>query len=385
MCIFHAAILGAEKPVVNLKIRDGKNIGKQGIIAAGEIIMSADKRLTINEIARMAQVSKGTVSKVLNNKPGIGAETRQRVMELVEHLDYHPSSVAQALANQRSNNIGLVIPHVAEQSLNAPYWSALITAIAQEAGELNYNLMLLTPKEEGNLKEIYQSVMRSKRVDGLIIGSEQIDKDSMSQLYMAKIPFVLIGQNPDFQHHFVDIDNHQAVESMMKHMEQQGYKRIGFLSGPMDYYYNRIRVNSYRQIIGEMGEEPRLASASAYDKEATEKALKTLFRNHPDMDSLFIGAGGDFLYDILSLQKEQNIPGRQLGMAVFDDYRYLDFMQPRLTAVRQPMEALGTKATHTLLDLIEGREIEQSRQILPTTLTLRSSLGEELDQLNKKN
>src|SRR5690554_1871285 len=111
--------------------------------------MSESKRLTINEIARIARVSKGTVSKILNNKPGIGAETRKRVLDLVRHLDYTPNSSARALAVQRTNNIGLIVPFEAARSPDGSYWSSLITSVARQAAENQHDLILFTPQAEG--------------------------------------------------------------------------------------------------------------------------------------------------------------------------------------------------------------------------------------------
>lgn len=340
--------------------------------------MAQEKKVTINEIAKLAQVSKGTVSKVLNHKPGIGKETRQRVMELVSHLGYHPSSVAQALANKKTNNIGLIFPHETGQSLNGAYWSALITSITQRAAVDKYNLMLFTPPKEGELAEMYDSVLLSRRVDGLIIGAEMLDKLSLAQLEDTGMPFILIGRSPDFHHHSVDVNNRFAVRSMTEHMIRHGYKKIGFLAGPRRYYYNQERIQAFKETMREHGLVPCLSEADEYNRELTFEAVDSLMESFPDLEGIFIGAGGEFLYDVLNRIKYLGINTKTLGMSVFDDYRYLDFMEPRLTAIKQPLEEMGAMATESLMKLIAGEEVEEIQYTLPATITVRGSCSEKM-------
>ena len=333
------------------------------------------KNITINEIAKMAQVSKGTVSKILNNKPGIGEETRNRVLELINRLGYHPNSLAQGLANNRTNTVGLVIPHEAGKSLNGSYWSSIITSITQRAAEDNYNLMIFTPKEEGHLEELYSSITTARRVDGLIIGAEQLDKKSMSHLILTGIPFVLIGRNPNFQHFSVDIDNAYASQAMTEYMIEKGFKKIGFISGPLCFHYNIERSTSYRRTMEKHSLTPIMSEAKAYVTDDIKNAVNKIISQSPDLDALFIGAGGDFLFDILKHLKMIGIDPNKLGITVFDDYPYLDFVKPQLTAVKQPLELLGKTAMECLIRSINNEQLPLSEP-LKTSITIRSSCGE---------
>jgi len=338
--------------------------------------MISVKRVTINDIARRARVAKGTVSKVLNNKPGIGEETRKRVLDLVKELDYHPSSMAQALANQRTSNIGLVIPYEAGQSLNGSYWSALITSITREAARKNYNLLLLTPGSEGEMSEIYQSVLHTRRVDGLIISSEHIEKQDIQQLSHGKLPFILIGKNSESPYYSVDIDNHYASRSMTEHILNHGFRKVGFIAGPMKYEYNKERLEAYTQVLAEQGLQPHSSESREYKTESIYQAVDELLDASPELDAIFIGAGGEFLYDVLSRLAFRKIDTGEIGLAVFDDYRYLDFMEPRLTAVRQPLEAVGSHCVIRLLNLIAGKQMDNLNLVLPTSITVRGSCRE---------
>lgn len=335
--------------------------------------MDRQKRITIIEIAKMAQVSKATVSKTLNNKPGVGEETRERIMEIVDKLDFQPDSAARALSNQKTSNIGLVIPHEAGRSLKNAYWAEMISAIADEAAAMEYNLMLFTPRKEGALEDLYKSIINSNKVDGLIIGSELIDKEQMNQLYRTDIPFILIGQNPDFKHHFVDIDNSYASGSGTEYMINRGYKKIAFISGSDSYYYNRIRTLSFRETMFKHNLHPCNAAADEFNTQSIYSAVDKVLEHCPDLEGLFIGASGNFLYDILERLEQRNISAASLGITVFDDYRYLNFMEPKLTAIRQPTSLLGRESVKTIFRLIRNENISSKNNIFKTTITERNS------------
>ncbi|MDC7234731.1 MAG: LacI family DNA-binding transcriptional regulator [Spirochaetales bacterium] len=335
--------------------------------------MDKQKKITIIEIAKLANVSKGTVSKALNNKPGIGGDTRERILDIVDKLDFQPDSAARALSNQKTSNIGLVIPHEAESSLKNAYWADMISSITAESAKQNFNLMLFTPLREGALSEMYRDIIQSNKVDGLIIGSELIDTVHLNQLNRTSLPFVLIGQNPEFHHHCVDIDNDHAAGSMTAYMLDRGYNRIAYLSGPRAYYYNRLRINAYWRTMQERDRKPLLAEADELDSESISRAVEQLFSENPEPEGLFIGAGGNFLYTVLDCLKQKKIPLSRLGICVFDDYRYLDFMEPGLTAVRQPTAALGKAAVKRLIRLINNEVVKDLNQIYETSITERSS------------
>lgn len=339
--------------------------------------MSESKRPTINEIARMARVSKGTVSKILNNKPGIGAETRKRVLDLVRHLDYTPNSSARALAVQRTNNIGLIVPFEAARSPDGSYWSSLITSVARQAAENQHDLILFTPQAEGKLDELYESILRFRKVDGLIIGAALLNKENFSHLLASRMPFTLLGQNKNFQHYSVDVDNREAAYRMTRYILGHGFNRPAYLAGPLELLYNQNRLDGYQDAMREAKLRPLFHSAEFYRSTSVRQALDRTLEEGP-IDSLFVGAGGDFLFDVLGRLRERSIDPAGLGLVVFDDYRFLDFMDPKITALTQPLEKIGQEATRMLLSLIEGNLPEEGIKILEAGIHPRGSCRDQV-------
>jgi LacI family transcriptional regulator len=333
-------------------------------------------KLTINQIAELAQVSKGTVSKVLNGHKGISPATRDRILKLVKQLDYQPDASARALALQKTGVLGFLIPHEAATSLNGQYWTIVLSGISQEAARLGYQIMVLTTPREGDIQAILVNLLKRSTVDGLIIGSELLDKQGLSTLVLHKIPFVLLGQNPEFQHYSVDIDNFQASVRLVTHMVDQGYRKIGALFGPGHYPYVKERLNGYRQALDSRGLTWRASSFSEYDPASIGQTLRSLLQDHPDMDALYLASGGDFLFDTFKLFRERGIQIPDFGLGVFDDYPFLELISPPVTAIRQPLFGAGQEAVALLLHLIQGTPPAKPLVQLSTELVVRGSCGE---------
>ncbi len=333
-------------------------------------------KLTINQIAELAQVSKGTVSKVLNGHRGISDSTRERILKLVKQLDYHPDASARALALQKTGVLGFLIPHEAATSLTGNYWTSMLSGTSQRAAQAGYNLLVLTPPHEGDLQGALNHILKRSTVDGLIIGSELLDRDSLSELVLRKVPFVLLGRNPDFDHFSVDIDSVQGTTLMIRHMAAQGYRKIGALLGPAHYPYSRERLDAYQRTLSEAQLTWTASAHSDYRSDSIRRSLLSLLESHPDMDALFLASGGDFLLDTLRILRERGIELPRFGLGVFDDYPFMELLSPAITAIRQPLFEAGEEAVTLLLQLIQ-KTLPASRLVtLPTTLVSRESCGE---------
>lgn len=333
-------------------------------------------KLTINQIAELAQVSKGTVSKVINGHKGISASTRERILKLIKQLDYHPDASARALALQKTGVIGFLIPHEAATSLNGHFWTIVLSGISQQAAQLGYNVMILTTPREGDIQGALNLILKRSTVDGLIIGSELLDKESLSTLVLNKIPFVLLGQNPDFQHYCVDVDSHQGTTAMINHMVTQGYRRIGALFGPGYYPYIKERYHGYVQALEAHGISWSAVAYSEYDSSTIRSNLIALLEAHPDMDALYLASGGDFLFDVFKVLRERRVRVPEFGLGVFDDYPFMELITPRITAVRQPLFLAGQQAVTLLQNLIQDTPPDQRMVQLSTELIVRDSCRE---------
>jgi len=333
-------------------------------------------RMNINQIAELAQVSKGTVSKALNGQKGVGEETRRRILSLVDALEYQPDSTGRALARKQTGSIGLLIPHEGIASFMGLYWPMVLAGVAKRASELQLNLMLLTLPKEGDTTLAARQILGKKLVDGLIIGGDILDSDFFARLVQSKMHFVLLGQNPEIRHACVDVDNALCTDLMMRHILSQGYTRIGAIFGPLEFPYSKDRREGYRTALAREGIAWTAEASSRYITTETTEALVRMLDAHPDMDALYVAAGGHFLLDCLDVLRNRGIQIPEFGLGAFDDYPFLNFISPKVTAIRQPGEDLGIRAVDLLTELIDGRAPIDTLIKLEGSLIVRQSCGE---------
>ena len=239
------------------------------------------------------------------------------------------------------------------------------------------NLLVLTTPREGDIKSALTTILKRSTVDGLIIGSELLDKQSLGALVNQKVPFVLLGQDPGFRHYSIDINSVQGTQTMISHMVDQGYKKIGAVFGPEVYPYVQERYTSYLSTLKAAGIDWNASFFAGYfDHPSVVSRLNDLLDQHPDMDCLFVSAGGEFIFDALKVLRARRLEIPKFGVGVFDDYPFLDHITPGISAIRQPLSIVGTSCVAMLMDLIRGIVPDPEVKVLPTTLVKRGSLGD---------
>lgn len=322
----------------------------------------------------MARVSAGTVSKTLNDAPGVGTETRRRILKLIEDLDFHPNASAQGLAARRTGNIGVVIPHTGSYSMATAYWPILLTSITEKAAARNVNVVLSTARSEEDVDSAYKSVLRGKRVDGLIVGAEQFGVKQLAELLVKDFPFVMVGKGSLLSHYYVDVDNKAGAQAMTEHLIALGHRGIALLGGPEHFSCVKERLEGYLAAIAGAGLEP-LVRHCAYHAEAAQSSVEELLRASPRPTAIF-AAAGDLVAPALRVFSRLGvaIPG-DVALVAFDDHPYYEHFSPAITAVSQPSNDLGQAAVEMLFTLMDGRTPEQASRVLPTRLVVRASCG----------
>jgi LacI family transcriptional regulator len=328
----------------------------------------------IQEIAALAGVAKSTVSKALNGQRGVSEDKRREILDLAARLNYEPSATAQALASSRTGSIGLLLAHEAGYSLSGAYWSAVITSIAQVANANNHSLLILTPRAEGAIAETVESVLRRRNVDGLIVGAESIGEPTVRRLEAEGLPFVFLGRHPESDRSSVDVDNFGGSARLVRHLAGAGYRRIACLAGPAENLYNQERVAGYLAVLDEAGLDWRTVAHTDYTSEDSRRVLGGLLAERPDLDALYVTAGGDFLLDCIDTLRLAGLNLSRFGFGAFDDYRFFDYLDIPICTVRQPLAALGAAAAELLFEALSGRPDGPDgpvHRVLPVELVLR--------------
>jgi DNA-binding LacI/PurR family transcriptional regulator len=330
--------------------------------------------ITIKGIAAMAHVSTGTVSKVLNDAPGVGAETRKRIRKLIRDLNFHPNASAQSLAGRPTHNIGVVIPHTGSYSMASAYWPILLTSITDQAAARNLNVLLSTARSEEDVDSAYKSILRGRRVDGLIVGAEQFGAQQLAELLLKEFPFVVVGKGSLLTTYWVDVDNAGGALAMTRHLLDLGHRRIVLLAGPPHYPSVRDRVSGYTSAMVGAGLEPYVHHCE-YHTESVAEAVRRVLRAETGPFALFVGAG-DLVIPALRVAVElgRSIPS-DLALVAFDDHPFFEQFSPAITAVSQPIHALGEAAAELLFAVMDGHEPSPPVRVLPTRVVVRRSCG----------
>lgn len=331
--------------------------------------------ITIKDIAELAKVSIGTVSRVLNDVPGVGEETRKRILKLIKELDYQPNASAQGLAAKRSNNIGVIIPHTGAYSMSSAYWPALLTAITEKAAASDYNVLLSNTRSEEDIDSAYQSILKGKRIDGLIIGADQIGDKQLADLVLKDFPFVMVGKNQNVAHYYVDVDNSGGAKNITEHLIQLGHKKIAMLAGPKNYPSVVARVNGFKEAMENAGLDfSNIYYCPYWNKRAMEISQK-IIRDNTEITAIF-AAAGDLLTGVMKAVKTEQIRiPDDLAVVSFDDHPLYEFLSPAITTIRQPITQLGETAANQLFLLMEGKIPDHKGKILPTEMIIRESCG----------
>ena len=310
---------------------------------------------TIKKLSEMAHVTKSTVSKALNGQKGVSEEKRQEIMRLASEINYRPNANARALAHQKTEMIGLVIPPDARYSLSGAYWSEIIASVADEANKNNYNLLLIVA-EKNAIGKTLENVILKRSVDGLIVAAEQITTEEISMLDTSGIPFVIQGRSPLCSHCCVDVRNQDGAEMLTKKLVDKGYKNIGCISGPDSFLYVKERIAGFRNVIKAAGLNDAMVMNTYYSEEETVKNTRQFIQTYPDLDALFITGGGDFVFYIIDTLKEEKINLKKFGFAVFDDYMPFRFLPFPIISARQPIKQMGTQDAKLLFQLIDKED-----------------------------
>ncbi len=336
-------------------------------------------RATIKEVASVAGVSTQTVSRVINERPDVSPETRKRVQEVIKALSYQPSALARSLISQRSYTLGVVTAGL--KHLGPSRTLSGITAAAEEAG---YSILLkeLPSYDTEDIVPIFQAFF-SRHVDGIIWAVPEVG-ENRKWVYNPpaeiEVPLVYITMEPRAQLSIVSIDNYLGGRMAMSHLLEQGYRKIGHISGPLDWWEARQRMAAWKDSLLEAGLDASESHCveGNWSSASGALAIEKLFDQFPDMDAIFV-ANDQMALSVLQFfaEKQIRIP-EDIGIVGFDNIAESAFFSPALTTVQQDQHNIAKVAVAEVINIIEAgwQELDTVAPrsiILPPTLIMRQS------------
>lgn len=336
-------------------------------------------RPTIKEVASAAGVSTQTVSRVINKRPDVSAETRRRVEKIIEQLGYRPSALARSLIQQRSYTLGIV---TAGLRFIGP--SRTLSGITNAAEARGYSLLLkeLPQFDTTDITPIFQA-LHDRHVDGIIWAVPEVGNNRNwidHSTFKTSIPMIYLAMQRREDILVVSIDNYLGAQTAVRHLLAQGYQHIGHVTGPLDWWEAQQRMIGWEDVLTESQAKPEANhwAEGTWSSASGALAIEKLLAQYPEMDAVFVGNDQMALGVMqVAAQKGFRIP-EDLGIVGFDNIPESAFFSPSLTTIEQDQYRIGKVAVEQILQIIEsnleGLEPERSNSfVLSPTLVVRQS------------
>ncbi|WP_379136554.1 LacI family DNA-binding transcriptional regulator [Paenibacillus sp. sgz500958] len=329
-------------------------------------------KITIEDVARAANVAKSTVSKVINDSPKISVETKLKVRRIMSEMNYIPNDIATRLAKQSSRNIGLLIDMSKKDEFLNQFFYNIIGGIEAVLAPLGYELTI--SNVQSGSPDFMNRLVLSKRVDGLIANSSVLSAELAEELNRHQIPYISVGEIPA-PANWVDFDNELGGEMLTQHLLSQGYHRIAFIGGKAEESIFLRRIAGYRTVLQRSGAliRPEWTVNGTADEHTGYQAAISLLQGEDQPDAM-VCMSNFTAFGVLQAARELqvDIPG-ELGVAAFDDYPLSPYTSPPLTSLNIDTFKLGTAAGERLMEQMEAESQESRHLLLEPELITRES------------
>lgn len=339
------------------------------------------RRVTIDDVAREAGVSRQTVSRAINEKGEISAETRERVLTAIQKLGYRPNRLAQSMITQRTYTLGVEVADITNSAL-----AEMVRGAQDSAAQRGYNVFLTNSDDEPTIAIQALSNLVMHNVDGLIAMVSGATDEEIRAFAERYRPLVLINrvvEHPNIA--LISSDIYRGGSLAVEHLIQQGHSAIGMLANPFSPHLSARRVEAYQDTLRRYARpiNPAWIVRAAPTLQGGYEATRQLLADHPEVTAIF---GYNDLMSIGALRACRDL-GRQVpqdcAVIGFDDIPLAALVTPSLSTVRYDKYALGQQAVLRLLDMIESPGTPFPPIELGVELVLRESTLPALDGQNR--
>lgn len=329
--------------------------------------------ITIYDIAKKANVSAMTVSKVINHTGRISSATRERVQQVIDELGYIPNSNARSLVLQRTQMLSLLITDITN-----PFYTTLARG-AEDAAHLHgYRLLFGNSDEDYNKEKDYVDAILSTRVDGVLFApAGDRSLRHLQQLQERHIPFVFLDRTvPGITSDMIAGDSREGAIELIRYLVKLGHRQIALVNGSSEVSTARLREEGYVEGLREAGMsvDPELVLRTGYRDFSDEDGLDRLL-SQPEPPTAIFAANNMLAIGVIRLLRKRglHVP-EDISVVCFDDLDLASAFDPFLTVAAQPAYDFGYQGVQMLIDRIEGKAPSEAQTvILPSELRIRAS------------
>jgi LacI family transcriptional regulator len=325
---------------------------------------------TIADVARHAEVSIATVSRVLNGTTPVQPEKADRVRLAMEELQFVPHQAARVLASKRTNTIGLLLPEI-----SGAFFSPMLKGIEAAAHEAGYDLLVHATQQ----LQTTRRRLGEHNTDGLLIFTHSLAPVELYRLHNINFPIVLLHQTPPDELNIpvITIENKEGAAMLVDHLiERHGRRRIIYLRGPQGHEDSVWRERGYREALEahNIPFDPGLIASGGFDDEEAFSSIQQLLLDGRDFDAVFAGDDDAAIGAMRALKLAGRLVPQEVAVVGFDDVPFARYLSPALTTVRAPIEEVGREAVRQLSRLMNGEQAE-ALTLMRTELVIRESCG----------
>ena len=330
--------------------------------------------LTIKDIAKKAEVSVATVSKVMNGYDDIGEITKAKVLKIIKENNYRPNANAQSLRTNKSFLVGLFFKDHQDSGVKHPFFRGIISGLEERLLENNYDMILFSANWEDQFS--YLEKCQFRNVDGAILMGVPKDDPKLPELLNAKIPSVFIDLDiSDDKASYIISDNEKGAREAVRHLAELGHKKIAVIEGEEITIPTQKRLTGYKAEMKtqnlEIKDEWIIQGRFSVDGgvKAMEKILKL-----EDRPTAIFCMGDEIAVGAMQTIKEAglNVPD-DFSIVGFDDIEISQYLNPALTTIRQQKDEMGIEAANMVLEMINNPEKKVEAEIIDTEFVLRNS------------
>ena len=339
----------------------------------GKLRTRGTKRATIQDVADLAGVSRGTASRVVNHSPNVSERARKAVEKAIQESNYQANPHARSLASGRSNAIAVLLTQPQSDLFEDPTFSVMLQGISAGLSGSDQALVLLLA---GNDEERRRAAtfLDLRHVDGVVHISPHAEDKMLDSLLASDVPVVVCGHPPpgvqDSRLRSVSVDDEAGAVQAVRHLKARGAKKIAMVAGPESATGSVKRVEGYRLVVGD-DYAPGLVAHGGWGPESGRAAFEKIIQAHPDIDAVFCASD--------RLAAGVYAAARDEGLRIPDDLRVVGFdghaigleLSPQLTTIRQPIKLLGRTAIQMLTEWSKGQD--PGHRIFPVELVVRES------------
>ncbi|MEU5875142.1 LacI family DNA-binding transcriptional regulator [Glycomyces sp. NPDC047369] len=333
--------------------------------------LAARKRPTIHDVAAAAGVSRGTVSRVLNGKSNVSLSAETAVRRAVAETGYVVNRAARSLVTSRTGSIVMVLSEPQERLFEDPNFSVLMRVATNQLAERDMSLVLMIAGDDRGRDRVAR-YLRGGHADGALLVSTHAGDPLLDEIERSGIPAVACGAvlGRESVIPYAAADDRGGAAAMTEYLVEQGRRKIGMITGPLDTPGGALRLEGFTGVLGRKAAK-QLVVHGDYTQAAGEAAMRRLLAAVPDIDAVFVASDLMAAGALQALHEAGRRVPEDVAVGGFDDSVIATATRPALTTVRHPLARVAEETVRLLIELLDEHEVEPV--ILPTELVVRDS------------